>query len=166
MQKKGLNAGKFDWPKGFHPELFRVEDRLSVLDGLVSLWEVSVRSTHDFLSESDIVQLKPVVRMALESVPQLWGMADCAGKWMAFMGIDGAMLEMLFVHPAAQGLGLGRRLTGMAVYEQGVRFVDVNEQNQEASGFYQRIGFSFAGRSETDGQGNPFPILHLKWCHE
>ena len=163
MGKNGLKDGAFDLPKGFDPEPVRLDERFAVLDELVSLWEASVRSTHDFLTESDIDRLKPVVRMALESIPHLWGMADRSGRWVAFMGIDGDKLEMLFVHPALFGLGLGRRLTGMAVSDLGVRFVDVNEQNPKAYGFYRRVGFLLAGRCETDGQGNPFPILHLKW---
>lgn len=164
MKEMAVNDGMFDFPDGFHPEPDGIDDRLSAADELVSLWEASVRSTHDFLTEADIEGLKPVVRMALESIPQLWGMADRGGRWVAFMGIGGEVLEMLFVHPALQGHGLGRRLTEGAVHDQSVRFVDVNEQNPKAFGFYQRVGFSLATRSETDGYGNPFPILHLKWC--
>lgn len=29
-------------------------------------------------------------------------------------------------------------------------------------GFYLRMGFAVAGRSETDDVGRPFPILHLR----
>ena len=163
MRENGSNEGKFDWPEGFVPEPVRLDERFSALDELVSLWEASVRSTHVFLTADDIDGLKPVVRMALESIPHLWGMADRSGRWVACMGVDGEKLEMLFVHPAFFGLGLGRRLTGMAVRDPGVRFVDVNEQNPKAYGFYRRVGFSLIGRSEMDGQGNPFPILHLKW---
>ena len=160
--ENGLNEGVFDLPERFDPEPVRLDERFAVLDELVSLWEASVRSTHDFLTDSAIDGLKPVVRMAMESIPLVWGMADRSGRWVAFMGIDGDKLEMLFVHPAAQGLGLGRRLTGMAVRDPGVRFVDVNEQNPKAYRFYRRVGFALIGRSEMDGQGNQFPILHLK----
>ncbi|MER7245925.1 hypothetical protein [Kribbella sp. NPDC000426] len=40
--------------------------------------------------------------------------------------------------------------------------VDVNEQNPQAIGFYQRHGFAQVSRSETDSTGKPYPILHLK----
>lgn len=40
---------------------------------------------------------------------------------------------------------------------------DVNEQNEQAIGFYIYKGFSVAGRSELDGTGKPYPILHLKF---
>ena len=90
-------------------------------------------------------------------------MRDRSGRWVTFMGMAGKGLEMLFVHPAAQGMGLGRHPVLKAVGERGVRFVDVNEQNPAAPGFYERMGFTVAGRSETDGQGNPFPLLHMQW---
>jgi putative acetyltransferase len=48
-----------------------------------------------------------------------------------------------------------------AIERQGVRRVDVNEQNHQAFGFYQRFGFAVTGRSDTDGQGKPYPLLHL-----
>jgi putative acetyltransferase len=40
--------------------------------------------------------------------------------------------------------------------------VDVNEQNEQAVGFYQRMRFGVEGRSELDSQGKPFPLLHMR----
>jgi putative acetyltransferase len=40
--------------------------------------------------------------------------------------------------------------------------VDVNEQNPDAITFYLKYGFKIISRSETDSEGNPYPILHLK----
>lgn len=40
--------------------------------------------------------------------------------------------------------------------------MDVNEQNAQARGFYEHEGFEVIGRSETDEQGEPFPILHMR----
>ncbi|MUL77609.1 hypothetical protein [Mycolicibacterium sp. CBMA 226] len=39
--------------------------------------------------------------------------------------------------------------------------IDFYEQNPQAVGFYHRHGFVTLSRSETDGDGRPFPILHL-----
>jgi putative acetyltransferase len=38
--------------------------------------------------------------------------------------------------------------------------VDVNEQNAE--GRRGHMVFEQVGRSELDGQGNPFPLLHMQ----
>lgn len=77
------------------------------------------------------------------------------------MGIEGNKLEMLFVHPQCRARGLGKKMVNHAL-SLGVRYVDVNEQNPQAVGFYEHLGFCRFRRSELDGQGNPFPILHLK----
>jgi putative acetyltransferase len=45
---------------------------------------------------------------------------------------------------------------------KGPLTVDVNEQNPLALQFYERMGFKVVGRSELDGGGKPFPLLHLQ----
>jgi putative acetyltransferase len=40
--------------------------------------------------------------------------------------------------------------------------VDVNEQNTYAAAWYLRRGFVTIGRSETDADGRPYPLLHLR----
>jgi putative acetyltransferase len=37
----------------------------------------------------------------------------------------------------------------------------VNEQNPAAVGFYEALGFTVRGRSPVDGEGRPFPLLHM-----
>ncbi len=37
----------------------------------------------------------------------------------------------------------------------------VDEQNEQAVGFYLKMGFEVAGRSELDSTGKPFPLLHM-----
>ena len=38
----------------------------------------------------------------------------------------------------------------------------VNEQNQDALRFYQACGFVVETRSDTHGDGRPFPLLHVR----
>ncbi|SLJ82783.1 putative acetyltransferase [Mycobacteroides abscessus subsp. abscessus] len=38
----------------------------------------------------------------------------------------------------------------------------MNEDNPTARKFYAAKGFEEIGRSEIDGQGRPFPLLHLR----
>lgn len=45
---------------------------------------------------------------------------------------------------------------------KGPLLVDVNEQNPDAVRFYEAVGFEVFGRSETDGGGRPFPLLHMR----
>ena len=40
--------------------------------------------------------------------------------------------------------------------------LDVNEQNPHALGFYAHLDFERIGRSAFDGQGRPYPLIHLR----
>ncbi|MBG0777245.1 MAG: acetyltransferase [Desulfovibrionaceae bacterium] len=129
-------------------------------DAIVELWEASVRATHHFLTEEEIVELRPVVRDALPAV-DLHCARDAAGRLHGFLGVADGKVEMLFLAPGSRGRGVGRMLLEYAVRELGAARVDVNEQNPEALGFYGHLGFRVVGRSPLDGQGRPFPLLHL-----
>jgi putative acetyltransferase len=62
------------------------------------------------------------------------------------------------------GKGIGSCLINHIVKIKGSRLqVDVNEQNHGACKFYKRFGFVRMGRSELDGSGKPFPLLHLEY---
>lgn len=67
---------------------------------------------------------------------------------------------MLFVKDAVRGTGIGSALLADAL-AHGVTKVDVNEQNPGALGFYLSKGFVQVGRDELDGDGRPYPTLHL-----
>ncbi|HET8909101.1 MAG TPA: GNAT family N-acetyltransferase [Ktedonobacterales bacterium] len=71
-------------------------------------------------------------------------------------------VEMLFVHPAWRGQGIGRRLLSYVVTTLGASELDVNEQNPQAIGFYLRMGFEVVGRSAVDSIGKPYPLLHMQ----
>lgn len=60
------------------------------------------------------------------------------------------------------GRGIGSALLEHAARGHATASVDVNEQNSAVLRWYQRRGFAAAGSSETDAQGAPFPILHLR----
>ena len=81
---------------------------------------------------------------------------------VAFMGVEGDLLEMLFVEPGLRGRGIGRALLEHGVAAYGVRRLTVNEQNPQAVGFYEHLGFRTFKRTATDDQGEPFPLLHMR----
>ena len=68
---------------------------------------------------------------------------------------------MLFIHPNWFRQGVGRALIQYALDNLSASKVDVNEQNPNAIAFYERLGFKRVGRSECDGQGEPFPLIHM-----
>ncbi|MEH3506326.1 N-acetyltransferase GCN5 [Enterobacter asburiae] len=87
---------------------------------------------------------------------------DDAGVIHGFLGVDENRIEMLFVDDASRGKGVGKLLLQLAIEVFGANEVDVNEQNPQRVAFYRHMGFEQVGRSELDGQGNPFPLLHMR----
>ena len=112
---------------------------------LADVWERSVRATHDFLAEDDIVGLRPEAESGIAGVERLTVAYD-GGAPCGFAGSQDGKLEMLFVAPE----------------HARVRTLDVNEQNPQAVGFYEHEGFVVAGRSPVDDAGRPFPLLHMR----
>jgi putative acetyltransferase len=129
---------------------------------VVEVWEASVRATHHFLREADIQFLKPLVEDDLKQLEVLVCVRDGDGHVVGFVGVQGAEVAALFVHSAWRGQGIGRRLLSYAVETLGATRLDVNEQNDQAVGFYRRMGFEVAGRSAVDDMGLPFPLLHMR----
>ena len=115
-----------------------------------------------FLSEKEIESIKQYVPQALCAVPHLIVAENESGCPVAFAGIDGHKLEMLFVSATNRGQGIGKRLLQHAVDIYSVNELTVNEQNLLAIGFYEHMDFTIYKRAETDGQGNPYPILYMK----
>ncbi len=133
-----------------------------LLARLLEVWEASVRATHLFLSPGEIEAIKAYVPQALREVPHLVTAEEEPGFPVGFMGIDGQRLEMLFLSPEERGRGLGRKLLQYGMDRYQVNELAVNEQNPQARGFYERMGFRVVKRTETDGQGGPYPLLYMR----
>jgi putative acetyltransferase len=130
---------------------------------LFEVWLRAVRATHTFLSEEDIEFFLPLVRDYLAS-PQLelWVLCSDSTTPIGFMGMSGNKMDALFLAPEFHRRGGGRRLVQHAQALKGELTVDVNEQNPSARRFYEACGFVVEGRSELDGTGRPFPLLHMR----
>lgn len=140
-----------------------IRPRLATDDPVLgALWERSVRATHVFLPEDDIQRLLPLVRDNYLPMPALdtWVFEDDAGI-AGFIATGGHNVEMLFIDPDRRGQGIGRQLLDHARARHDTLTVDVNEQNPQAVGFYLHYGFIQVARSPLDGEGKPFPLLHM-----
>ena len=133
------------------------EDYLEIVD----VWEASVRATHDFLPESDILFFRPLILDQYLDHVELACVRDGEEKILGFLGTAENKVEMLFIHPDQRGKGIGKQLMEYAIKEKRTDEVDVNEQNEQAVGFYKRLGFKVVSRSEVDGLGKPYPMLHM-----
>ncbi|MDM8245640.1 GNAT family N-acetyltransferase [Collinsella tanakaei] len=137
-------------------------DRTSgLVEALVAVWEGSVRATHDFLPEGEVERIGAMVPQAIAGVPTLL-VCTRDDEPVAFLGMDGTFIEMLFVSAACRGQGIGRSLVECAVAGYGATEVSVNEQNPQAVGFYEHMGFTTYRRTDTDGEDAPYPLLFMR----
>lgn len=130
-------------------------------DALVDLWRRAVDATHDFLSAEDRQAIDAEVAGFLPHAPLVVAVDD-QDRPQGFMLIDGSHMEALFIDPDVRGTGIGRQLLLHAVARHPQLTTDVNAQNAQAVGFYQRMGFTETGRSPLDSQGRPYPLIHLR----
>ncbi|QVQ54330.1 GNAT family N-acetyltransferase [Spiractinospora alimapuensis] len=128
---------------------------------LARIWRGAVTATHDFLTEADITYYEE--RLTTTYLPAVEvTVAEIDGEAVGFSGVADGTLEMLFVDPSRHGHGTGTALLYAAFMHNPELRVDVNEQNPQAVEFYHRRGLVTIGRSPTDGEGRPFPLLHLR----
>ncbi|WP_286235830.1 GNAT family N-acetyltransferase [Thalassotalea sediminis] len=128
---------------------------------MLMVWENSVRATHDFITEDDIAFFKPIIIEQAFPAVTLHCVKDKNKHILGFIGLYETKVEMLFLLEKARGKGIGKMLLQYAIDKYAVTHVDVNEQNPNAVGFYQHMGFNITSRSPLDDMGKPFPILHL-----
>ena len=69
---------------------------------------------------------------------------------------------MLFIINSERGKGLGKKLLNYGIENYNANELVVNEQNLNAKGFYEYMGFRTFKRAELDEQGNHYPILYMR----
>ena len=138
-------------------------DRTNVsIEQLTQVWERSVKATHLFLSDDEITDIKKFVPGALSQVAYLVIAINETGNPIGFMGIEDSKIEMLFISPDERGKGRGKAFIKFGIEHFAANQVTVNEQNPQALGFYEHLGFIVYKRTETDEEGRPYPILYMK----
>ena len=91
-----------------------IENRMPELIGvLTQVWEDSVRATHNFLMPGDVERIKEYVPQAIGGIGKLAVAFNEQDRPVGFLGVEGEMIEMLFLDPAVRGNGLGRSNDGL-----------------------------------------------------
>lgn len=143
--------------------IIEVNEKTSTLiNQLLEVWENSVRATHLFLSNEEIENIKKYVPQAIFEISHLIIAKNDNNTPIAFMGIENQKLEMLFIRNNERGKGLGKKLLNYGIENYNINELVVNEQNPNAKGFYEHIGFKAYKRREFDEQGNSYPIIYMR----
>jgi len=129
---------------------------------LMEIWESSVLATHTFLTENDFNLLKTMIPNDFFPAVRLFSIWS-NDQIVAFVGVSDDNLEMLFVDAKSRGQHIGKTAIDFVIKQLHIYKVDVNEQNDQAVGFYKKMGYTQIGRSEHDGMGKPYPLLHFEF---
>ncbi|HWK41219.1 MAG TPA: acetyltransferase [Croceibacterium sp.] len=129
----------------------------------LEIWRAAVDATHRFLAPEHRQQIDAMLAKWLPAA-DLWIVEGADGRAAGFMVMDGRMIDALFVDPALHGRGFGTALLDHALTLAPDAVVDASEQADNALQFYEARGFVRTGRSETDPQGWPYPLIHLEYA--
>lgn len=144
-------------------KIYAIEKRSEgLIQQLYEVWEKSVTATHTFLPKEEIDKIVGSVPDAVQAITHLIIAEGDDGRPAAFMGIEAHKLEMLFIDPNERGKGLGRQMIQYGIDNYALNRLCVNEQNPQAIGFYEHMGFEVIKRTDLDEQGNPYPLLYMK----
>ena len=124
---------------------------------LAEVWEASVRATHDFLSEADIRELRSLLPVRYLPAVELRCLRD-AGRIVAFIGLDGSHIAMLFVRPEYRGRGCGRKLVEWpSPARKPIRSMSMNRIRRRW--FYLRMGLRLSGAAK-----RTMPTGRFRFC--
>lgn len=133
---------------------------------LFSVWQTAVAATHHFLNEKDALEIADLVRDQYIPNVELLVAVDADDHPLAFVGMSENIIDALFVHADHFGKGIGSDIIKHMQAKHDSLTLDVNEGNPGARAFYEKHGFIMIGRSETDDEGRPYPIIHMRWSRK
>ncbi|WP_316798410.1 GNAT family N-acetyltransferase [Pedobacter frigidisoli] len=128
---------------------------------VLRLWEKSVRASHDFLHEQDIIDYRVLMEDQYLKKTRLYALEE-NGMMKGFIGLSGDQIRLLFISPDSMRMGFGKKLLHFAIKDKQIKEVDVNGQNTAAYQFYHRAGFRIVKKYPFDGAGKPYPVWSLK----
>jgi putative acetyltransferase len=128
----------------------------------LEIWRDAADATHGFLTVAHRAEVDAMVAAWLPTV-DLW-IVDERRRAVGFLVMDGNLIDALFVDPAVHRRGFGTTLLNHALALAPDAVVDASEQADNALPFYEARGFVRTGRLETDSQGRPYPLIHLRYA--
>lgn len=130
-------------------------------DTLSSIWYRASLEAHAFLGTALLgVQQNLIEDVYLEKAETFVAVID--NQPVGFIGLLGSFIGGLFVDPAAQGHGIGRRLIAYAFAIKGELSLEVYADNERACHFYKQLGFQEISRRAEDDNGLPFANIEMQ----
>ncbi|MDR2350529.1 MAG: GNAT family N-acetyltransferase [Deltaproteobacteria bacterium] len=147
------------------------EAKPTEIPDILEIWEISVRGSHSFLNEDDIIFIRDQLKEILPGHRGLFVWEENS-LLRGFMGLSAnrddeesvLYVDMLFVLPECQNKGIGTAFLNYAKNRSTRVFLEVNPDNSSAVKFYESRGFGFFRRNPDDHPfGLPYPVNVYSW---
>lgn len=140
----------------------------SDLEAVLTVWYEASKIAHSFLPEEFFdVERQEITRRWLPIAETIVFELDQSVE--GFLALIDNEVGAIFVHPAAQGRGIGRALMDAACSRRTLLELSVFEANALGQRFYDRYGFEQVDRGTDDRTGEPELRLRLTcpdWADE
>jgi putative acetyltransferase len=93
---------------------------------------------------------------------RVW-VAELAGEVVGYIGFREGWIQHLFIHPDAQGQGIGPALLAKALETRAAMQLWTFQQNARARRFYKARGFKAVEFTEGEGNEEKTPDVRYLW---
>jgi len=127
---------------------------------LSSIWYRASLEAHAFLGSDLLREQQKLIEDVYLEKAETW-VAIIEAKPVGFIGLLDCFIGGLFVDPAAQGHGIGRKMIAYALVLKGELSLEVYADNEGACRFYKQLGFQEISRRTEDDNGLPFANIEM-----
>jgi len=127
---------------------------------LSRIWLDASLLAHPFIGTQRLREQQRLIEDAYLPLSETFVAAQ-AGDPVGFISLLDSFIGGLFVAPAQQGKGIGRRLIAHALDLKGELSLEVYTANEQAMRFYRSLGFLEVSHRSTDDDGLPFENARL-----
>ncbi|WCK16277.1 GNAT family N-acetyltransferase [Agrobacterium tumefaciens] len=127
---------------------------------LSRIWLDASLLAHPFIGTQRLREQQRLIEDTYLALSETFVAAQ-AGDPVGFISLLDSFIGGLFVAPAQQGKGIGRRLIAHALDLKGELSLEVYTANEQAMRFYRSHGFLEVSRRSTDDDGLPFESARL-----
>lgn len=130
------------------------------LPRVLDIWYRASRVAHPFLSEDFLQQERTAIETEWLPIAETWVLEE-GGRIAGYIALIGNVVGAIFVDPDRHRCGIGRQLMDHARRLRGELELEVFEANTIGRAFYERYGFTPAGRSVHEPTGQVMLTMTL-----
>ncbi len=111
-------------------------------EAVIEIWYTASKIATPFLSDEFLTWEREQIREVWMPSAETW-VFETEGSVVGFIALLDNEVGAIFVHPEAQGRGVGRALMDHAASTRDSLYLDVFKENAIGRRFYDRYGFKY-----------------------